>query len=76
VVENILFLRYREDAVQRSRVLSILKLRESGYDPTLRPFLITEQGIVIARAADGPGAAPDPPPAPDGLPREDRGGAS
>ena len=60
VVENILFLRYREDAVQRRRVLSILKLRESGYDPTLRPFTITEQGIALAPAVDPPGAAPDP----------------
>jgi circadian clock protein KaiC len=61
VVENILFLRYREDAVRRTRVLSILKLRESGYDPTLRPFTITEQGIALAPAVDLPVTAPDPP---------------
>ena len=54
VVENIIFLRYQEDAVRRSRVISILKVRESGYDPTLRTFTITNKGIVIA---------PDPPPA-------------
>ncbi len=54
VVENIIFLRYQEDAARRSRVISILKVRESGHDPTLRAFTITGKGIVIA---------PDPPPA-------------
>jgi circadian clock protein KaiC len=63
VVENILFLRYWEDAVRRSRVLSILKLRESGYDPTLRAFTITEQGIAIAAAATP--VAANPPHTPD-----------
>ena len=44
VVENILFLRYQEEVGRRTRLLSILKLRESAYDPTLRAFTITDAG--------------------------------
>ncbi len=51
VVENILFLRYQEEVGRRTRVFSILKLRESAYDPTLRAFSMTAQGLVIAAAA-------------------------
>ena len=58
VVENILFLRYQEEVGQRTRVFSILKLRESAYDPTLRAFTITPQGIAIAPAAVAPETAP------------------
>ena len=65
---GIIFLRYREDAARRSRVISILKMRESGYDPTLRPFTITEQGIVIAPTPEPGVAVSDPPPAAAGLP--------
>jgi circadian clock protein KaiC len=57
VVENILFLRYQEEVGRRTRVFSILKLRESAYDPTLRAFTITPQGIAIAPAAVAPETA-------------------
>ena len=51
VVENIVFLRYREEVGRRMRLLSILKVRESAYNSTLRAFTITDQGIAIAPAA-------------------------
>ena len=62
VVENILFLRYQEEVGQRTRAFSILKLRESAYDPTLREFTMTAQGIAIAPAGATPETAPAEPP--------------
>ncbi len=67
-VENIIFLRYREDEARRSRVISILKLRESGYDPTLRVFTVTDQGVAISPTQEPEGAATEPPPAAAVLP--------
>ena len=69
VVENIIFLRYGEEASRRSRIISILKLSESGYDPTMRAFTITAQGISIATAvASVDAATADPRRAPDATP--------
>jgi circadian clock protein KaiC len=72
VVENILFLRYVEDADRLARVISILKLRESGYDATLRRFTITNHGIEIA-GATAPRAATDPVVPPSAAARRQRG---
>jgi circadian clock protein KaiC len=68
VVENIIFLRYQEQAFRRSRLLSILKLRESAYDPTHRAFTITAHGIAIATAAETVSANHDPQRAPTEAP--------
>lgn len=48
VVENLLLLRSVEYRSQLYRLLSIIKLRESGYDPAIHEFTITPQGIEIA----------------------------
>ena len=48
VVENIIFLRYVELRSQLYRLISILKMRESTYDPSIREFLITANGIEVA----------------------------
>ncbi|QRK11238.1 AAA family ATPase [Archangium violaceum] len=48
-VENILFLRYVELRSQLHRLISILKVRESGYDPSIREFHITSRGLEVAR---------------------------
>jgi circadian clock protein KaiC len=48
LADNLLFLRYVELESQLYRLLSILKMRESGYDPAIREFRITAQGIDVA----------------------------
>jgi circadian clock protein KaiC len=48
LTENILVLRHVELSSQLYRLISILKMRESGYDPAIREFRISEQGIEVA----------------------------
>lgn len=48
LADNLLFLRYMELDSQLYRLLSILKMRESDYDPAIREFRITDQGIDVA----------------------------
>ena len=45
VAENLLYLRFAELRSRIYRLLSILKVRDSAYDTTLREFHITEKGI-------------------------------
>jgi circadian clock protein KaiC len=45
--ENVLFLRHIELRGRLRRILSILKMRESGYDPHVREFEIAESGIRV-----------------------------
>jgi circadian clock protein KaiC len=47
-VDNIVFLRYVEFRSQLYRMLSILKMRESDYQPALREFSISTRGIDVA----------------------------
>ncbi|HYO52401.1 ATPase domain-containing protein [Archangium sp.] len=48
IIDNIIFLRYVELRSQLYRMLSILKMRESHYEPALREFSISTQGIDVA----------------------------
>ncbi|PTL83365.1 ATPase domain-containing protein [Vitiosangium sp. GDMCC 1.1324] len=48
IVDNIVFLRYVELRSQLYRMLSILKMRESDYEPALREFSISARGIDVA----------------------------
>ncbi|MFY0572250.1 RAD55 family ATPase [Archangium lansingense] len=48
IVDNILFLRYVELRSQLYRMMSILKMRESGYQAALREFSISTRGIDVA----------------------------
>ncbi len=48
VVETVLVLRYLEVRSRMYRLLSIMKMRESAYDSSLREFRITSQGIDVA----------------------------
>ena len=48
LADDLLFLRYVELESHLYRLISILKMRESGYDPAIREFRITEQGIDVA----------------------------
>lgn len=48
MVDNIIFMRYVELRSQLYRLISLLKLRESAYDPVIREFRITSAGIDVA----------------------------
>lgn len=47
-VENVLLLRYVELRSQLYRLISIMKMRESGYDPSIREFRISSNGVEVA----------------------------
>ena len=47
VVENMMVLRYVEVEARTRRLLSITKIRDSGFDPALHEFAITSQGVGI-----------------------------
>lgn len=58
-VDNILFVRYMELRSQLHRLISILKVRESGYDPSIREFHITSRGLEVARTFESAEAVLD-----------------
>ena len=45
--ENLILARYVEMAGKLHRVISVLKMRESGYDPYLREFEVGERGVRV-----------------------------
>jgi circadian clock protein KaiC len=48
VVETVVLLRYVELGSQLHRLISIMKMRESRYDSSLREFRITDAGLEVA----------------------------
>ncbi len=48
VVETVIMLRYVELRSQLYRLLSIMKMRESRYDTSIREFKITDTGLAVA----------------------------
>ncbi len=50
--ENLLFFRHIELRGRLHRVVSVLKMRESGYDPHLREFVITDGGLKFLAPID------------------------
>jgi circadian clock protein KaiC len=48
VVETVIMLRYVELRSQLYRLLSIMKMRESRYDTSIREFRITDTGLEVA----------------------------
>ena len=52
LVDNMLFLRYVELESQLYRLISIIKMRGSGYDSVIREFRITDHGIEVASTFD------------------------
>ncbi len=48
VVETVIMLRYVELRSQLYRLLSIMKMRESRYDTSIREFKITDDGLLVA----------------------------
>ncbi|WP_206692391.1 ATPase domain-containing protein [Azospirillum sp. INR13] len=69
LVENMIVLRYVEVEARTRRLLAVAKLRDSGFDPALQEFRITDKGVEIigpfngyegmlkgyARSSDNPG---------------------
>lgn len=47
VAENLLFLRHVELDGRLRRLLSIFKVRDTDYDPSLREFVITSKGVEV-----------------------------
>lgn len=47
VVESVILLRYVELRSQLHRLISIMKMRESAYDTSIREFQITDRGISV-----------------------------
>ncbi|WP_437732945.1 RAD55 family ATPase [Sorangium sp. So ce1335] len=48
VVETVILLRYVELRSQIHRLISVMKMRESVYDRSIREFVISERGIEVA----------------------------
>jgi circadian clock protein KaiC len=48
LADNILLLRHVELSSHLYRLISIMKMRDSSYDPVMREFRISEQGIEVA----------------------------
>lgn len=58
VAENIVLLRYVENGSRLHRTLSVVKVRESDFDPSIREYRITEHGIRIGSAISVPASNP------------------
>ncbi len=48
LLDNVILLRYVEPRSRLHRLISVLRVRESGFDPTAREFTITDHGIEVA----------------------------
>jgi len=48
MVDNIVFLRHVELRSQLRRLLSVIKMRQSGYNSSLREFSISDRGVKVA----------------------------
>lgn len=51
LTHNIMLLKHVERTTTTQRSVTILKLRDSGHDLSVRPFAITDRGIVVDAAA-------------------------
>ncbi|HVL25449.1 MAG TPA: ATPase domain-containing protein, partial [Thermomicrobiales bacterium] len=46
-LDNVLLLRYVEPRSRLHRLISVLRVRESGFDPHVREFTVTDRGIEV-----------------------------
>ena len=53
LIESLIFLRYAEYRAETHRVLSVMKVRSSSFDPALREFVVDGQGIHLADSFEG-----------------------
>jgi circadian clock protein KaiC len=59
VAENLILMRHVEAEGRLQRFISVMKLRDSAFDPRLRSFTIGEGGLVLDDAGAGMGVAAD-----------------
>lgn len=64
LTHNILLLKHIERTSTTQRTVTVIKLRDSGHDLSVRPFAITDRGIIVekARSLGGPARAQSKPP--------------
>ncbi len=53
IVDNVVYLRFVERDARLSRLLSIIKMRNSDYDPFVREVAITDTGMVVGEPLFG-----------------------
>jgi circadian clock protein KaiC len=53
VAETLIVLRYVELRSKLFRLISLFKVREGAFDPTIRQFVITDSGIVVGEPFEG-----------------------
>jgi circadian clock protein KaiC len=58
-LDNVVLLRYVEPHARLHRLISVLRMRESGFDATVREFSISDRGIEIEPTGVGATAALD-----------------
>jgi circadian clock protein KaiC len=60
VTQNLVLLRYVEEQSRLSRLISIVKVRDSDFDTTVRELIISEHGLTLADAParDAPARSP------------------
>ncbi len=52
IAENMILLRFVERGAHLHRLISVLKMRESGFDPTLYEFKLTPTGMEVQETAN------------------------
>jgi circadian clock protein KaiC len=53
LLENLIFLRFVERGSSLHRLISVHKVRDSGHDPFLREFFITDRGVHVGEVFSG-----------------------
>jgi len=53
LLENMVFMRFVERGSSLSRFVSVHKVRDSGHDPSLREFYITDHGVHVGEVFSG-----------------------
>jgi circadian clock protein KaiC len=53
LLENLVFLRFVERGSSLHRLVSVHKVRDSGHDPCLREFFITDRGVHVGEVFSG-----------------------
>jgi circadian clock protein KaiC len=50
VIDNLITLRFVDQHAQLRRLISIMKVRDSAFDPSFREFAISDQGVTLPRS--------------------------
>jgi circadian clock protein KaiC len=53
LLENLIFMRFVERGSCLLRLISVHKVRDSGHDPSLREFYITDRGVQVGEGFSG-----------------------